>query len=155
MRAQLLSSSDESWRANFSLAAQPRLEREQKAAEDRRKSLLSSLTEEIRQLLLETVYVELALAANRDLFDEAVPLDFSEQAYQRLRRHKVPFAGALKLVGTGLPRPRADDALYLRWREAKKDVLTRSFDAIRSRMSDRLRELMEAKKRMDQPPAKS
>ena len=78
------------------------------------------MTEEIRQLLVEAAYVELALAANRDLFDDALPLDFSEQAYQRLKRHKLPFAGAMKLAGIGLPKPRPDDSLYLRFRESKK-----------------------------------
>jgi hypothetical protein len=48
--------------------------------------------------LIEAAYVELALAANRDLFDEALPLDFSEQAYHRLKRHKVPFAGAIMVL---------------------------------------------------------
>jgi superfamily II DNA or RNA helicase len=138
----------------FSIATRPRFDREDKASDDRQKALVSSLTEEIRQLLVDAAYIELARAANRDLFDEDLPLDFSEQAYQRLKRYKAPFAGALKTVGTGLPKPRGDDASYLRWRDAKKDVLTRRFDAIRTRMNDRLRELMEAKKRMDQPTKK-
>lgn len=122
----------------FTEATQSRLAQEQKAAEDRRKSHLSSLTEEVRQLLIEAAYIELALAANRALFDEALPLDFSEQAYQRLKRHKVPFAGALKIAGTRLPRPCPDDAPYLRYRDSKKDVLHRRFDAIRSKLTDRL-----------------
>ena len=121
-----------------------------KASDDRRKAQLSSLTEEIRQLLTEAVYIELALAANRDLFDDAMPLDFSDQAYQRLKRHKVPFAGAMKLVGAGLPIPRPDDSLYQRFRESKKDVLTRRFDAIRGKMTDRLRELIDAKAKLGQ-----
>ena len=78
----------------FAILVRNRLETEKKAADDRRKAQLSSLTEEIRQLLVDAAYVELARAANRDLFDEALPLDFSEQAYQRLKRHKVPFSGA-------------------------------------------------------------
>jgi hypothetical protein len=133
----------------FADAGRQRHLREAKAAEDHRKAQLSSLTEEIRQLLVEAAYVELALAANRDLFDDALPLDFSEQAYQRLKRHKVPFSGAIKLVGTGLPKPRPDDSLYLRLRESKKDVLTRRFDAIRGKLIDRLGELMEARKKME------
>src|SRR5690606_13699246 len=81
-------------RNQFSNLADARTQREAKAAEDRRAANISSLTEEIRQLLVEAAYVELALAANRDLFDDPLPLDFSEQAFQRLKRHKVPFAGA-------------------------------------------------------------
>jgi SNF2 family DNA or RNA helicase len=128
----------------FADAGRQRQMRETKSSDDRRKAVLSSLTEEIRQLLLEAAYIELALAGNRDLFDEALPLDFSEQAYQRLKRHKVPFSGAMKLVGTGLPKPRSDNPQYLRLRESKKDLLTRRFDAIRAKMTDRLRELMAA-----------
>ena len=111
---------------------------------------MSSLTEEIRQFLVEAAYIELALAANRDLFDEALPLDFSEQAYQRLKRHKVPFAGAMKLIGVGLPKPRSDDSIYLRFRETGKESLARRFDVIRGKVSDRLRDLIEARRRMEQ-----
>ncbi len=146
----VLSSQRKEIEDRFAFASRERHLREVKSADDRRKAQLSSLTEEIRQLLVEAAYVELALAANRDLFDEALPLDFSEQAYQRLKRHKVPFAGAIKLVGTGLPRPRPDDSLFIRLREAKKDVLARRFDAIRGRLADRLSELMEARKKMEQ-----
>jgi hypothetical protein len=117
---------------------------ENQAEEARRKARVSSLTEEIRQLLVEAVYVELALAANRGLFDEGLVLDFSEEAYQRLKRHKVPFAGALRVAGTGLPRPRPDDPLYLRLRESKRDALMRKFEAVRSKMTDRLRQLTAA-----------
>ena len=141
----VLSSQRKELEDRFAFASRERHLREVKSADDRRKAQLSSLTEEIRQLLVDAAYVELALAANRDLFDEALPLDFSEQAYQRLKRHKVPFSGAIKLAGTALPKPRPDDSLYLRFRESKKDVLARRFDAIRSKMSDRLRELMEAR----------
>ena len=106
---------------------------------------MSSLTEEIRQFLTEAAYVELAPTANRDLFDEALPLDFSEQAYQRLKRHKVPFAGTLKLAGANLRRPRSDDAVYIRLRRSNKDVLRRRFDLIRTKLADRLKALMAAK----------
>jgi len=135
----------------FVEAANQRLMREKKAADDRRKAELSSLTEEVRQLLVEAVYVELALASHRDLFDEGLLLDFSEQAYQRLKRHKMPFAGAIKLIGSGLSKPRPDDSLYVRLQESKNDVLTRRFEAIRGKLTNRLRELVEMKKKMDVP----
>jgi SNF2 family DNA or RNA helicase len=135
----------------FAEASRKRRLWELKSSDDRRKAQLSSLTEEIRQFLVEAAYVELAVAANRDLFDEALPSDFSEQAYQRLKRHKVPFAGAIKLVGTGLPKPRSDDSMYLRFRESGKDALARRFDVIRGKISDRLRDLIDAKKKMEQP----
>lgn len=48
--------------------------------------------------------------ANRSLFDEgdALTLNFSEQAIRRLKRHKQPFAGALKQVDVQEFRPRPD-----------------------------------------------
>lgn len=132
-------------RTDFAQAAKAMLAREARAAESRHNAVLSSLTEEIRRLLTQAVYVELAQAANRDLFDEHLPLDFSEQAYVRLARHRYPFAGALKVVNAGLSRPRADDSFYARMRDSKRDVLTRRFDAIRTRLGDRLGQLMQAK----------
>ena len=137
-------------RSTFGQFVSDRLRSEEKAADDRRKAQLSSLTEEIRQLLVEAAYVELGQATNHDLFDEAMPLDFSESAYQRLKRHKVPFSGALKMVGDGLPIPRPDDSLFLRLRDSKRDVLTRRFEAIRGKLTDRLRELMELRKALEQ-----
>jgi hypothetical protein len=52
-------------------------------------------------------------------------------------------------VRTGLPKPRPDDSLFLRLRDSKKDVLTRRFDAIRGRLIDRLGDLMEARRKME------
>jgi SNF2 family DNA or RNA helicase len=134
----------------FADSVRIRLQTEEKAASDRRKAHLSSLTEEVRQMLVEAAFIELAQATNRDLFDEAMPLDFSEQAYQRLKRHKVPFSGALKAVGAGLPKPRSDDEIFLRLKELKRDALTRRFDAVRGKLADRLRDLMEHRRKLEQ-----
>ncbi len=132
--------------AQFHTAADKFMERETQAADSRRKAHISSLIEEIRQLLTQAACVELAQAAVRDLFDEEdMPLDFSDQAYERLKRHKYPFSGALKQVGGGLPRPRPEDSFYLKMKAAKRDVLTRRFEAIRTRMGDRLHQLVAAK----------
>jgi len=129
-----------------SSAAHRLMAREAQAAESRRKAQISSLTEEIRQLLAQAAYVELARAAVRDMFDdEDLPLDFSDQAYERLKRHKYPFAGALKQVAGGLPRPRPEDSFYLKMKASKRDVLTRRFDAIRGRLGERLHQLVAAK----------
>lgn len=133
----------------FLAEVQHRLEQDEKTAADRYHAHLSSLREEIRQLLVEAAYVELALATKRELFDEVLPLDFSEAAYQRLKRHKAPFAGAIKVVGVGLPRPSADDARFVRFRDSKRDVLLRRFDAIRAKLGGRLSDLMGI---MNHPP---
>ena len=147
---QIASAERERLERTFAESVQNRLRTEEKAAGDRSKAQVSSLTEEIRQMLVEAAYIELAQASNRDLFDEAMPLDFSEQAYQRLKRHKVPFSGALKLVGAGLPKPRSDDSLFVRVRDTKRDVLVRRFDAVRGKLTDRLRDLMEIRKKVEQ-----
>ena len=72
-------------------------------------------------------------------------MDFSDQAYERLKRHKYPFAGALKQVGGPLPRPRPDDSFYLKMKATKRDVLTRRFDTIRTKLGERLHQLVAAK----------
>jgi hypothetical protein len=117
--------------AQFNSAADKLLARETHAADSRRKAHISSLTEEIRQFLTQAAYVELAEAANRDLFDEeGMPLDFS---------------GALKQIGGGLPRPRPEDPFYLKMKASKRDVLTRRFEAIRTKLGERLHLLVVAK----------
>jgi len=132
--------------AQFSSGANKLMARETQAADSRRKAYISSLTEEIRQLLTQAAYIELAQAAVRDLFDEDdMPLDFSDQAYERLKRHKYPFSGALKQVGGRLPRPRPEDSFYQKMKAANRDVLTRRFEAIRTRMGERLHQFVAAK----------
>ncbi len=132
--------------SQFNTAVGQLMARETQAADSRRKAHISSLTEEIRQLVTQAVCIELAQAANRDLFDaEQLPLDFSDQAYERLKRHKYPFAGALKQLDGPLPRPQPDDSFYLKMKASKRDVLTRRFDAIRTKLGERLHHLVAAK----------
>ena len=132
--------------AQFNDTAGKLMSRETNAADSRRKAHISSLTEEIRQLLTQAAYIELAQATNKDLFDEDdLPVDFSEHAYERLKRHKYPFSGALKQVGDRLPRPRPQDPFFLKMNAAKRDVLTRRFEAIRTKLGERLHQLMAAK----------
>ncbi|GIW85194.1 MAG: hypothetical protein KatS3mg107_0854 [Gemmataceae bacterium] len=92
-------------------------------------------------MLREAVYVKLALAAYHGIGDEGFVLDFSETAYQQLKRWGIPFPGALRVAGTALPRPRPDDPLYLRLREFSKDALQRRFNAISLRIKRRLYQL--------------
>jgi hypothetical protein len=107
----------------------------------RHQTRVASLTEEIRQLLRENIYVKLALAAYHGIWDEGFVLDFSEKAYQQLKRWGIPFPGALRVAGTDLPRPRPDDSLYLRLQECSKDALQRRFNAISLRIKRRLHQL--------------
>jgi hypothetical protein len=136
----------------FMSAVQDLRRQDEKAAAARRNAQLSSLIEEIRHLLVEAAYVELALATKRELFDEVLPLDFSNAVYHRLKRHKVPFAGALKVVGTDLPRPRPDDALFIRLRESKKTCCCDALKPFVGKLGDRLRELINER---NHPPSVS
>ena len=115
-------------------------------ADQNHKAHVASLKEAIRQLLLLAAYVELAQTANRGLFDEGddLPLDFSEQAIRRLKRHKIPFAGALKLVDVSDIRPRSVDPKYIRLRDSYPDVLTRRFKATRIKLGEHLAQLVQA-----------
>ncbi|MBV8268853.1 MAG: hypothetical protein JO252_21210, partial [Planctomycetaceae bacterium] len=131
---------------DFNEAVGHYIEHEVQAAQVRHKAHLASLTEEIRQLLLQAAYIELAQAANRDLFDEEMPLNFSELAIQHLKRHKYPFAGALKMVDVSGLCPRPEDPKYARIREQQKEVLSRRFEVIRSKLGEALANLVQAGK---------
>jgi hypothetical protein len=81
-------------------------------------------------------------------FDEGeeIPLDFSDQAIRRLKRHSVPFAGALKLVDICDLRPCPEDPDYIRLRDSYPDVLTRRFEAIRIKLGELLGQLVQAQR---------
>jgi superfamily II DNA or RNA helicase len=113
-------------------------------AESLRRSRHASLVEEVRQLLLQTAYVELALASSAGLYDEQLPVDFSAQAIVRLKRHGIPFKGAMRVVSIDGLQPSPDDDGYRRLTECKRDVLQRRFDSVRRKLSDVLTALVAA-----------
>ncbi|MBY0527368.1 MAG: DEAD/DEAH box helicase family protein [Gemmataceae bacterium] len=108
------------------------------------RSRRASLVEEVRQLLLQAAYIELALAVGAGLYDERLPVDFSPQAIVRLKRHKYPFAGALKAVSIDGLNPSAEDAGYQRLLESKRDVVQRRFESIRGKLGNALAALVGA-----------
>ena len=69
---------------------------------------------------------------------------FSEEAIRRLKRHKIPFAGALKLVDVSDVRPRSDDPKYIRLRDSYPDVLVRRFEATKIKLGDLLGQLVQS-----------
>ena len=75
-----------------------------------------------------------------------MPLDFSEEAIRRLKRHKIPFAGALKLVDVSDIRPQSDDPKYVKLRDSYPDVLTRRFEATKLKLGDLLGQLVQAQR---------
>jgi hypothetical protein len=101
-------------RARFAEAVAGLGDQDRLVADQNHKAHVASLKEAIRQLLLQAAYIEIAQTANPGLFDEVeeLPLDFSEEAIRRLKRHKIPFAGASKLVDVSDVRPRSDDPKY-------------------------------------------
>jgi superfamily II DNA or RNA helicase len=133
-------------RARFIEAVEGLGDQDHLVAEQNHQAHVASLKEGIRQLLLLAAYVELAQTANRGLFDEGddLPLDFSEQAIRRLKRHKIPFAGALKLVDVSDIRPRSDDPKYIRFRDSYPDVLVRRFEATKIKLGDLLGQLVQS-----------
>lgn len=130
----------------FSALVRSVADREKRAEQSRQQASISWLLEEIRQLLLEALYIDLALAANQGLLEEGLPPDFSEDAYQRLKRRNVPFPGALHVVGSALLRPRRDDPLYVRIAECTRVTLTGRFESVRCKLSERLRQLVAQQK---------
>lgn len=48
----------------------------------------------------------------------------------------------MKQVGAAFPRPRTEDPFYQKMMASNRDVLTRRFDDIRAKLSDRLHQLM-------------
>jgi superfamily II DNA or RNA helicase len=114
-------------------------------ADQNHRAHVASLKEAIRQLLLQAAYIELAQTAKRGLFDEGddLPIDFSDQAIRRLKRHKIPFAGALKLVDISDIRPRPDDPNYIRLRDSYPDVLVRRFETTKVKLGDLLGQLVQ------------
>ena len=75
-----------------------------------------------------------------------MPLDFSDQAIRRLKRHKIPFAGALKLVEVSDMQPRSDDPKYIRLRDTYPDLLTRRVESTKIKLGEAIAQLVNAKK---------
>jgi hypothetical protein len=137
-------------RARFLEAVEQYRTRDSLVAEQNHKAHVASLREAIRQLLLQAAYIELAQTANRGLFDEGedLPLDFSDQAIRRLKRHKIPFAAALTLVDVSDMHPSSDDPKYIRFRDSYPDVLVRRFEATKVKLGELLAQLVQAQRSM-------
>jgi hypothetical protein len=143
-------STDQMMRGRFREAVEQYQSQDSLVAEQNQKAHVASLKEAIRQLLLQAAYIELAQTANRGFFDEVedLPLDFSDQAIRRLKGHKIPFAGALKLVDVSDMQPRPDVPKYINLRDRYPDILTRRFESIKTRLGDILAQLVQARQIM-------
>jgi hypothetical protein len=125
-------------RESFEQASVLLREAQARATREQEHSRAEALAEEIRQYLLEAAYIELANAAADGLFASGGVVTFSLEAVHRLRRHKYPFAGALKVVPVDGLKPSPADPKYQRLAGARRDALDRRFEAIKTRLGELL-----------------
>ncbi len=125
-------------RENFAQEIAPLWEQEIKTRQGQERGRAEALAEEIRDLLLQAAYTELLKASSDGLFRTEDRAGFSLETVHRLRRHKFPFAGALKAVAvTGL-KPSATDPRYLKLAQTRPDHLDRRFETFRDRIAELL-----------------
>ena len=60
------------------------------------------------------------------------------ETVRRLRRHKFPFAGALKAVAVDSLKPSPTDRKYVKLAQARPDHLERRFEAVKNRIAELL-----------------
>ena len=122
----------------------PIREQETATAQAKERSRSEALAEEIRDLLLQAAYVEIARASADGMFSADGPLGFSVETVRRLRRHKFPFAGALKAVSVDGLNPSEADPKYVKLAQSRADQLDRRFEAIKNRLAGLLPEYVKA-----------
>lgn len=116
--------------------------RESEVSRKRREAERLALVERGRQILLQAALVEIARGQRPNLFDQALPWEFSEQAISGLKRHKHPFAPLLRLVDiTGLS-PSPADSFYLGIQNESDEMLRRRFEQLRLQASDLVKQLV-------------
>jgi len=116
------------------------------AEEARRRTTLSTLEEEGRQLLLKAALIELAIARTRELWDEPSSVEFSEETIRGLRQKRYPFAPLLKLVNVEGLRPTPTDPFFLRAQGESRETLARRMASITTRMKELVEQLGRARK---------
>jgi hypothetical protein len=112
----------------------------------RRRTTLSTLEEEGRQLLLKAALIELAIARLRELWDEPSSVEFSEETIRGLRRKGYPFAPLLKLVNVEGLRPAPTDPFFLRMQGESREALARRMASISTRMKELVEQLGRARR---------
>jgi hypothetical protein len=122
-------------RTSFEQEMAPIREQETATAQAKERSRSEALAEEIRDLLLQAAYVEIARASADGMFSADGPLGFSVETVRRLRRHKFPFAGALKAVSVDGLNPSEADPKYVKLAQSRADQLDRRFEAIKNRLA--------------------
>jgi hypothetical protein len=131
-------------RASFEQEMAPIQKQETATAQAKERSRSEALAEEIRDLLLQAAYVEIARASADGMFSADGPLGFSVETVRRLRRHKFPFAGALKAVSVDGLNPSEADPKYVKLAQSRADQLDRRFEAIKNRLAGLLPDYVKA-----------
>jgi hypothetical protein len=130
-------------RRRFDQEMAPICEQEANTVRMQERSRAEALAEEIRDLLLQAAYVELAKSAADGIFGTERGVGFSVESVRRLRRHKFPFAGALKAVAVDRLTLSATDPKYEKLSQSRGDQLDRRFEAIKNRLAELLPQYVE------------
>ena len=123
---------------DFSRAVESIRRRTAGVAQARQRAERLALEEEVRQLLLQAAYIELALSEQQGLFAETEAMDFSLDAITRLKRHGYPFAGMLKLVSVDGLRPSPTDPYFQKVQGQSAESLRGRFNALCEKAKDLL-----------------
>jgi hypothetical protein len=120
----------------FNREMAPIREQEARILQTNERSRAEGLAEEVRDLLLQAAYIELLKAAAEGMFATDGGAGFSVETVRRLRRHKFPFAGALKAVAVDGLKPSATDPKYVKLAQTRPDQLDRRFEAVKNRIAE-------------------
>ncbi len=132
-------------RSHFEQGMAPIREQEAVTAQTQQRSRAETFAEEIRDQLLQAAYIEIIRTAMDGLFSADGSRGFSVESVRKLRRHKYPFAGALKAVAVDSLNLSATDPRYLKLAQSRGDQLERRFEVIRNRIAELLPRYVEWK----------
>jgi len=105
-------------------------------------------------LLLQAGYLELVKASSDGMYAVDSGAGFSIETVRRLRRHKFPFAGALKTVPIDGLKLSPTDPKYVKLAQTRADHLERRFDAIKNQIAELLPQYVTAvESQPETPPA--
>ena len=120
----------------FGEAAERANGRAAKVAEDVRTAKKLAIVEGARQVLVRTALVEVALAAQVDLFEAAMNVSFGNDAVQDLKRHNFPFKPLLVIAEAPDLEATATDAYWQAVQGRPKDDLKRRWEALRRQATE-------------------
>jgi superfamily II DNA or RNA helicase len=138
-------------RQQFEQQLAPIREREARTLHGQERNRAEALAEEIRDLLLQAAYVEFVKTTADGMFAPDGLTSLSVETVRRLRRHKFPFAGALRAVAVDGLTPSAKDPKYIKLAQAPAHQLDRRFEALKSSIAELLPRYVEATREVARP----